>query len=48
MGPTVFDFDRNEHRECEVQERNGNLVYVEYLDGSTEWVDHQSVENRDW
>ena len=48
MGPTVFDFDRNEYRECEVRECNGNLVYVEYPDGSTEWVDHQSVENRDW
>lgn len=45
---TVFDFDQKEYRPCEVLDTNGNLTYVEFEDGSTDWVDNQSIEHRDW
>lgn len=39
-----FDFERDEYRESEVIERNGNLVYVEFDDGEADWVTRQELE----
>lgn len=42
-----FDWENDNFREGEIQDRNGSLSYVEYEDGHSEWIGNEQIEYLD-